>query len=90
MKIDKTAFLQGVVNTENEYLICKELANLIYKAVHKISYRGLSGRSVCDYDKLLVELSKIEANWIEWVFMWKHLGEWLSSGISVGSHEDEL
>lgn len=88
MRIDKTAFCQGVINAETEHVICRDLATKIYNAVHSISYRGPVGRSVCDYDKLLVELSKIEAPWIEWSLMWKHLGEWMSSGISVGADQE--
>lgn len=86
MRIDTTAFLQGVINAETEHTICQELAQQIYDAVDSISYRGPVGRSVCDYDKLLVELSKIEAEWIEWSLMWKHLGDWMSSGITVAAH----
>lgn len=85
MQIDTTAFCQGVINAEIEHGICGELADKIYTMLRTISYRGPVGRQVCDYDRLLVELSRIEAEWIVWSLMWKHLGEWLSAGITVAN-----
>lgn len=86
MQVDITALLQGIYDARNDKKISPEFANEIIVIVREITYSGPVRRPVCDYDKLLIELSKIETErWWQLSFLWKYLGDSLSSGITAAN-----
>ncbi len=86
-RVDLTAFSQGIWDARDAKEIPQEFADLVCQAAANISYPNVVGRSVCDYDKLLIALAGVKTDhWVNLVFLWKYLGPSLSSGISVANN----
>ena len=83
MSVDTVALLQGVIDALADRKISEEFYERVRYAISSVSHIGPVGRSECRHDELLLALSTIEAEWIEWTMLWKYLGDSLSSGITV-------
>ena len=81
MIVDVVAALQGLHNTKE---VGDELREAIRQVFIRISYSSKVGRSICEYDKLLVGLSEIKIGTsYELFYFWQNFGKSLAYSLEV-------